>query len=115
MVDYSWMKPGVKAVVYRTKRYPQLRGEIVTIESYPIRIMDQERGYSYTGVMIEEGTALANKVGSDYDIIAPSCDHLKPLPPDRSEDSWAANYVKNNLILDFDFTACNGKLALEEE
>jgi len=90
MSDYSWIRPGVKAIIVEdegTGYY--LKGQIVTITSLPIALMCSVRALPISCVCIEEGWDLGKRRGP-YTEFCPDTNTLKPFKEDDANDtgSW---------------------------
>lgn len=90
MSDYSWIQPGVKAIICGASRYPELIGEVITIIDPNYAFTDYLSGKESVAVKVEEGRELAKLVGIDFNYVTVDRDHIKPFEEDdkNATGSW---------------------------
>ena len=93
MSDYSWIKPGVKAVIINDdepKCREVLMGRVVTISDYrfcdTVYGSDGEVSVSGNWVYLEEGREIAAEFGRPYSQFVTTPRNLKPYKDDDSRD-----------------------------
>jgi len=80
MSDYSWIKPGAKAIITSSGKALKMEGEIVTISSHHEDFSGKD-GDTWIGVWIEEGVYLAEKYSTVGNVVTPGLGCLKPFNP----------------------------------
>lgn len=85
MSDYSWIKPGVKAVVINDEKHPSCIGEIITISSFPYK---HSNGHMI--VEFEEGLDFGRRLGRDMEVVV-RIKNIAPLRDDSQQlTTWDA-------------------------
>lgn len=83
MNDYSWIKPGVKAVITQSRFYPELVGEVITITSEPYDARNGFLGETWKTVSYEPSFS------KEHCMFKPRIEYLKPHKDDSHEKgSW---------------------------